>query len=124
MKKLIITAMATLMIGAFAWGALISKGYGDATTATTTTQRILFGTYSAQLDARAHQVSIKNAGTSSQVLYFNINCTTGEFNTIYAAGNSMVIPGGSAMNIPVDYNVQSICWRAASGSFTIYINAL
>ena len=125
MKKSLVIIMAILMIGAGVYGALISQGWGKKYTASTTVQRVALGDYITQFDARAHQVSVLNSGGASEELYFSINTTLAQAsNLMVTATNCLIIPGGRAMNIPVDYNVQSICFRAAAGTFTVYINAL
>jgi len=112
-KYIIMVLMMVLAVAGLTYAR--STGYGKLATATTTTARI---TLTAN-----NTVSIYNPGTS--VVHTLVNCTTSEFNTVYALTNCVMIPAGKSYTYDTQarQNIDSLCYKTAIGTSSIYISS-
>ena len=113
MKKIIISMWVIAVLAVAGMVYARSTGYGRTLTATTTTVRI-------ELNAN-NTVSISNPSTN--VIHALVNCTTNEFNTLYAATNTIPIPAGEkyTFDTQAKQNIDSICYRVPAGTGEFYL---
>jgi len=113
MKKYAITMwiMTVLAVAGFVYAR--SSGYGRTLTATTTTTLIAL--------SANNTVSIYNPTTN--IVHALVNCTTNEFNTLYAATNTIPVPAGQkyTFDTQAKQNIDSICYRVPAGTAVFYL---
>ncbi len=92
-------------------------GEGKQDTATATTARW------EPTDAGANSLAVDVEGTTD--VYCLVNCSTAEFNTAYAAGQSIKVRNGIPFAFYGDQyvNLRSICYRTASGTSAVNFGA-